>query len=228
MYFILRTAGLGLLLALSVLAVSQEQAAKSGKCSPQRSIEPDGSIVVRNADCTTTTIGKDSVPAKDDAEPKAVPDKSESLMPVAPPLELADPAIREKYVEALSGYYSYRVAGYAHRQRVFQWQLFSSKLIFVVVLLLVCSGIYFAALQFHVGLRRQAAHLAEEKAAAAAVGGKQRASAEAEPDPEVTTFAASLHGIKVSSPVLGVVILTISLAFFYLYLVYVYPITDVF
>jgi len=33
-------------------------------------------------------------------------------------------------------------------------------------------------------------------------------------------------GLKVSSPVLGVIILVISLAFFYLYLVYVYPIGE--
>src|SRR5689334_1595516 len=122
MSLILRASSLALLLALSIIAAPQEQPAeKSTRCSPQRSIQPDGSIVVRNADCTTKTIGKDSASAKDDVEPKDSPDKSESLMPVAPPFELTDPAIRQKYVEALNGYYSYRVAGYAHRQRVFQW-----------------------------------------------------------------------------------------------------------
>lgn len=38
----------------------------------------------------------------------------------------------------------------------------------------------------------------------------------------------STSGIKVSSPVLGVIILALSLAFFYLYLVYVYPIKEIF
>jgi hypothetical protein len=37
----------------------------------------------------------------------------------------------------------------------------------------------------------------------------------------------STAGLKVSSPVLGVIILVISLAFFYLYLVYVYPISEI-
>ena len=44
----------------------------------------------------------------------------------------------------------------------------------------------------------------------------------------VTSFSASATGISVSSPVLGVIILVISLAFFYLYLVYVYPISELF
>jgi hypothetical protein len=48
-------------------------------------------------------------------------------------------------------------------------------------------------------------------------------------EPEsITEFEASAKGIKVSSPVLGVIILVISLAFFYLYLVYVYPISEIF
>lgn len=42
----------------------------------------------------------------------------------------------------------------------------------------------------------------------------------------VTKIEASLQGIKVSSPVLGVIILIISLLFFYLYLIFVYPVKD--
>jgi hypothetical protein len=80
--------------------------------------------------------------------------------------------------------------------------------IFVVVLLLVLAGIYFAAIQFHAGLRRRDA---------------------ADPaHPEETELSLSLKEVKVRSPVLGVIILTISLAFFYLYLVHVYPIRNVF
>ena len=79
----------------------------------------------------------------------------------------------------------------------------TSKIIFVTVLVLVASGIYFAAVQFHVGLH-----------------GKKKM--------ETTEIVANLEGVKVSSPVLGVIILVISLAFFYCYLVFVYPIVDIF
>ena len=51
-------------------------------------------------------------------------------------------------------YYTYRASGLQHRRRVFEWQLASSKLIFVTVLMLVASGIVFAAIQFGAGLKR--------------------------------------------------------------------------
>jgi hypothetical protein len=47
-------------------------------------------------------------------------------------------------------------------------------------------------------------------------GGRARAS----------PIELSTGGLKISSPVLGVIILGLSLAFFYLYLVYVYPIAE--
>jgi hypothetical protein len=103
----------------------------------------------------------------------------------------------------LAAYYQYRVDGYQHRQRVFGWQLLSTKIIFVMVILLVLIGVYFSWLQFRTAMKAGELGEAQE-----------------------TTFEASTSGFKVSSPVLGVIILAISLAFFYLYLVHVYPIVD--
>jgi hypothetical protein len=114
----------------------------------------------------------------------------------------------EAYQAALQAYYAYRQAGYEQRLGVFAWQLLSTKIIFVVVLVLVLAGIYFAAIQFHSGLRRR------DKTEPAG--------------PAETEISLSLSEVKVRSPVLGVIILTISLAFFYLYLVHVYPIRNVF
>jgi hypothetical protein len=53
------------------------------------------------------------------------------------------------YQATLQAYYAYRKTGYEHRLGVFAWQSLSTKVIFVVVLLLVLAGIYFAAIQFH-------------------------------------------------------------------------------
>jgi hypothetical protein len=108
---------------------------------------------------------------------------------------------------ALSEYYVYRQHGLEHRQKVFAWQHRSSIAIFVVVVLLVFAGIYFAAVQFHHGLRQPRGFA---------------------PAALVTEVEASVKGIKVTSPVLGVIILVISLAFFYLYLAVVYPIKEIF
>ena len=124
-----------------------------------------------------------------------------------PPDAAASPATLQAYQASLQAYYAYRQAGYEHRLAVFEWQSLSTKVIFVVVLMLVLAGIYFAAIQFHAGLRRG--------------DGADPAK------PEDTELSLSLSEIKVRSPVLGVVILTISLAFFYLYLVHIYPIRDV-
>lgn len=131
------------------------------------------------------------------------------IMPEAPEVFLEDPEVKKQYAEALREYYSYRVSGYQHRRSVFEWQLFSSKFIFAMVLLLVFLGMYFAALQFHAGLKFL------KKGAPEEAGLK-------------TGFKASVGSIEVTSPVLGVVILSLSLAFFYLYLVYVYPIQESF
>jgi hypothetical protein len=136
-----------------------------------------------------------------------IPGAGGEQMPAPQPpgaADLSDPQTQEAYRGALREYYTYLQKGLQHRQRVFAWQHFSSITIFVVVILLVGAGVYFAAVQFHRGLGQEAG------------GGT------------ATQFEAGPGGLKVSSPVLGVIILVISLVFFYLYLVYVYPIQEIF
>jgi uncharacterized membrane protein len=129
--------------------------------------------------------------------------------PEAPASQDLTEETAKAYQQTLRAYYDYRRSGYDHRLGVFGWQFITSKIIFFVVLILVFLGIYFAAIQFHSGmLRRRAPDQSDES--------------------EVTEFVFSLKEFKVRSPVLGVIVLTISLAFFYLYLVYVYPIENVF
>lgn len=108
--------------------------------------------------------------------------------------------------QALKAFYDYRIRGFDHRSRVFEWQLLSSRLIFGLVILIVAVGLYFSWLQFIAGLKE-----------------------DADPEKTSTTLEASpTGGVKLSSPVLGVIILTLSLVFFYLYLVHVYPIEEIF
>jgi hypothetical protein len=129
---------------------------------------------------------------------------------------LGDPATRQQYLLAMQRYYEYRANGYAYRSRVFEWQLLSSRVIFLIVLVLVSAGIYFAAVQFRIAMRPAA-----------------RPAASVEPSPLLsgvtlaTQLEVSSKGVIVNSSVMGIIILALSLAFFYLYLVYVYPITDV-
>jgi hypothetical protein len=136
-------------------------------------------------------------------DPGAGGDQGPDLAFPDAPDPAAAAATGEAYQATLQAYYAYRKAGYDQRLGVFAWQSLSTKIIFVVVLLLVLAGIYFAAIQFHAGLRRRE-------------------------QPDETELSLSLSEVKVRSPVLGVIILTIWLAFFYLYLVHVYPIRNVF
>lgn len=161
------------------------------------------------------------------AAPNRVADflaRPEAANDLAPPdpvgFELLDEAGKQALRDSFTAYYRYRESGYVHRRAVFDYQLTSSKVIFFVVILLVLLGVYFSWLQF----------MAEQKAPPP----KESAKAQSGDKPAagrrgiLTTFEAGTGGIKVSSPVLGVVILVISLAFFYLYLTHVYPINEVF
>ena len=193
-----------LILWLSPCLYAQGPTKEEGNKSSNNILERLEKLIRSNQGQKGTEAEKMEMPGLSGAE------NLDPMLPLASHPELFDPPTKEKYLSALREYYNYRISGLQHRQRVFEWQLFSSKVIFVVVLLLVSTGIYFAAVQFHSGLGRRA------KATGASEGD------------EVTEFAASLKGVKVKSPVLGVIILVISLAFFYLYLAYVYPIENIF
>ncbi len=172
----------------------------------KRSVLPDGTVQLDYADGTTRRLAPTPSSASPADKPAAAgtATSAEQIEPTAPPAWLTDAATNEAFLQAMGEYYSYKTSGLRHRRRVFEWQLLSSKVIFVTVLMLVASGIAFAAVQFRAGLKRR--------------NGDAKDVA--------TELDVSTAGIKVTSPVLGVIILVISLAFFYLYLVYVYPISE--
>lgn len=104
--------------------------------------------------------------------------------------------------QSLTAYYSYRATGLEQRTKVFAWQHTSTIIIFAMVMLIVFAGLYFSWMQFRTVTNPD--------------------------DMKVSSIELGAAGIKVTSPVLGVIILALSLAFFYLYLVHVYPVTEVF
>jgi len=123
--------------------------------------------------------------------------------------------VQKSCLQARQAYYDYYAKGLARRTRVYEWNNFSTRVIFVVVLCLVAVGVYFSWKQFF-GMTVKPADQ----------GTKVPDEVKREREGSLLTeFEAGLGGIKVKSPVLGVVLLTVSLAFFYLYLKYVYPVT---
>jgi hypothetical protein len=123
-----------------------------------------------------------------------------------------------KAYRASLGYYA---TGLTHRTRVFEWQHTSTVIIFWVVIVLVAAGLFFAWLQFQAALKPR-------PAAPASAGAAEVVAVTTAAGPGVSTVEFGKDGFKISSPVLGVIILALSLAFFYLYLVYAYPIHELF
>jgi hypothetical protein len=140
---------------------------------------------------------------------ETLPDSIVSPPPIALQQALDDSTVA-MYQKAMRAYYEYRVSGFEHRKNVFSWQLVSTKLIFFGVLLMVFCGICFSGIQFYKSMTLSNVEGSEAM------------------DAGVTEFEASASGIKVTSSVLGIIVLVISLVFFYLYLVYVYPISEIF
>jgi len=136
-----------------------------------------------------------------------------------------DEPTRGRVLASFREYMDYRISGYQHRRDVFKWQLYSSKIIFFVVIFLVLAGVYFSGVQFHHSLGRKFTRGTAKKDEMA---DNEAAEIMAIEKGEVTEVVASVKGVKVSSPVLGVIILVISLLFFYLYLMFVYPIQEAF
>lgn len=128
----------------------------------------------------------------------------------------------------LNGYY---VFGMTHRKKVFEWNLQSSKITFWVVVFLVITGILFAGIQFYIALK-EIAFTKKNTPANDTAETRLKANEAAPPGTAFeslkTQLEAGKDGVKLSSPVLGVIILVISLLFFYLYLAYVYPIQESF
>ena len=89
---------------------------------------------------------------------------------------------------------------YAHRHKGFEWNHISTIIIFWVVVVIVVAGVTLSILEFRKDLKN--------------------------PAPTVLKFSFK-EGIEVSSSVIGVILLTFSLVFFYLYLKEVYPIVEV-
>jgi hypothetical protein len=142
----------------------------------------------------------DTISARDAPRPRAA---STPTSAVTACTAIDDETTRDACWRSYRAELAYREQSLAQRERALAWQHLSTIGIFFVVLGLVLAGLYFAWLQFRADTRRD--------------GG---AAAQA------SSVELSAGGLKLTSPVLGTIILALSLGFFYLYLVHVYPIHE--
>jgi hypothetical protein len=90
----------------------------------------------------------------------------------------------------------YDAANFSHIMRALYWQHIWAMMSFMLVLLVVCMGLYLSYLEFRLG------------------------------DTRVNTFKMGEKGFELSSPILGLMILALSLGFFSVYLINGLPITQ--
>lgn len=115
----------------------------------------------------------------------------------------------------------YTVFAWKNRQDAFAWQSVSTKVIFVVVIIVVLAGLYMSWMQFNF------AHNMPLKVTTTSTEGPPIAATSTNPGIDVNTIEVNTSGVKITSSVIGLIILTLSIVFFFLYLKFVYPIIEV-
>jgi hypothetical protein len=92
---------------------------------------------------------------------------------------------------------------YEHNQKAFSWQLAASKVIFWTVIITVLAGVFSSIYQLYMTFK---------------IDNNNKETKETEVELSVR------EGIKIKSSIIGLTLLVLSLAFFYLYLIYIEPI----
>jgi hypothetical protein len=136
------------------------------------------------------------------------------------------PDVQESYHAALKAHYDQDKWALQQRQRIFEWQYYAGIVVFFVSISVVVLGLYMSWLQFYSFYLRTKATAGHVDAAVAHAMQKNPRELPKETSQEQfqNKLELSATGAKVSTPIVGVIILTLSLAFFYLYLKFVFPI----
>lgn len=114
-------------------------------------------------------------------------------------LAQANSPLNRKYIDAKVAYYDYQIRMMKAAEALYDWQQTASTVILILVVILVTAGVIFSGFQLWQAVK----------------GGAPQASTELE------LSATRFH---VTSSVVGILVLTISLAFSYLFITRVYTI----
>jgi len=114
----------------------------------------------------------------------------------------------------------YSVFAWKNRQDAFAWQSVSTKVIFWVVIVVVLTGLYLSWMQFKLALKMPLTKTTQTKKG-------QSNKANPSDQIEASTIEVTTSGVKITSSVIGLIILVLSIVFFFLYLKFVYPIIEV-
>ncbi|MDN5286579.1 MAG: hypothetical protein JWR38_2853 [Mucilaginibacter sp.] len=113
-------------------------------------------------------------------------------------------------------------------ESIYEWQHKSTIIIFITVILVVLMGLYLSYQQFEftnkVVLRQLEERFSNSVSKDRKKEQKDDKKGDSEIKAEINSFEIGKGGIKITSAVIGLIILAMSIAFFFLYLKFVYPI----
>jgi hypothetical protein len=108
-------------------------------------------------------------------------------------------------------------------QRSYEWHLFSTRLIFFLVIAIVVFGLYITYLQFN---RDYHDWTPAHRPITLPAADKTTPDAEVLPSRPVSSIKVGAGGLELSSQVIGLIVLALSFGFFYLYVKEVYPMVE--
>jgi hypothetical protein len=142
----------------------------------------------------------------------------------------AEKATREACETYAKTAFNHQVWLLQYRERAYEAHHSYTLWVFVLVCALVLLGRYLSLREFNLDTRRREAQLLQmSKRLRRLAAGKAAEESAAPADAGAaasTTLGIDTSGVKVTSPVLGVIILVVSMGFFYLYLKTVYPVHE--
>lgn len=165
-------------------------------------------------------------------EKQAAPKQPSALAP-GPCTEATDEA-RQACARLQKTAYDHQSWMLEYRQKAFEAHHVYTIIVFAIVCAMVLLGMYLSYKEFAIGAARRQKMIerliqrvrrtAGGKPDEAKAAGGQDLSAEEKAEP--ATLEIGTSGVKVTSQVLGVIVLVVSMGFFYLYLKTVYPIQE--
>lgn len=142
------------------------------------------------------------------------------------------------YIKTQISDYKYHMYANDHAIKVYNLHHSLSRYIFFLVVIIVLMGLIFSGVQFFITLKSipkkidysgnlpiQGALTTKEKKKTDETDAKDQTPKEEESSK--TTVKFGKDGIEISSSILGVIILAMSFAFFYMYIHFVYPVMEV-
>lgn len=120
---------------------------------------------------------------------------------------------------------NYEIQSLDHRHRVFEWQLASSKYIFIVVNVIVSVGLLLSVWQFYLPIYKMNKMMKRNEVTKAE--SQTIIEDEEKKETHVSTIKLGKDGVEITSPVIGLLILVISIAFYFLYINFVYPVSEI-